>query len=256
MSSISISALSSSQTTTNSINLIYLLFAMNLSAMKKVFDFENFRLAPHVEAQASAALLRPNPKLEHALSNSKSNGLPPISVLPMSGQYLSILTQLIGAKSVLEIGTLGGYSTICFAEAGAKVTSIEIDPKHRDTALQNVQGLDVEVILGAALDVLPKLVEEGRQFDMVFIDADFDDQWEQFDWAVQLTRPNGCVFLDDVVASMFKDGHVEDESSDSILAKIGRDERIQATLMPTVACHPMLPTPVFNGFILAIVKGV
>jgi predicted O-methyltransferase YrrM len=221
--------------------------------MDKVLNFENFRSAPQLEAQAISTLLRPNPKLEHALSNSAAKGLPPISVLPMAGQYLSILTQLMGAKSVLEIGTLGGYSTICFAEAGAKVTSIEINPKHRDTALENVKGLDVEVILGAALEVLPKLVEDGRQFDMVFIDADFDDQFEQFDWAVKLTRLNGCVFLDDVVASMFKDGQVE-EGSDSILVKIGRDERVKATLMPTVACHPISPTPVFNGFVMAVVK--
>jgi predicted O-methyltransferase YrrM len=222
--------------------------------MDAIFNFENFRLAPNLDAQAKSALLRPNPKLEHALANSAANGLPPINVLPMSGQYLSILTQLMGAKSVLEIGTLGGYSTICFAEAGAKVTSIEISPKHRDTAIENVQGLDVEVLLGAALDVLPKLAEEGRQFDLVFIDADFDDQLEQFNWAVNLTRPNGCVFLDDVVVSMIKDGQTE-KDSDSILMKIGKDERVQATLVPTVACHPMLSTPLFNGFILAIVKG-
>jgi predicted O-methyltransferase YrrM len=222
--------------------------------MDKVFNFENFRLAPRLDAQANSALLRPNPKLEYALSNSMANGLPPISILPMSGQHLSILTQLMGAKSVLEIGTLGGYSTICFAEAGAKVTSIEINPKHRDIALENVRGLDVEIILGAALDVLPKLVEEGKKFDMVFIDADFDDQLEQFDWAVKLTRANGCVLLDDVIASMFKDGQV-DNPSDSILTKIGKDERVKATLMPTVASHPMLSTPVFNGFILAVVKG-
>jgi predicted O-methyltransferase YrrM len=100
----------------------------------------------------------------------------------------------MGAKLVLDIGTLGGYSAICFAEAGAKVTSMEINPTHRDLALENVDGLDVEIILGAALDVLPKLAEEVRQFDIVFIDADFDDQWEHFDWAVKLTRPNGCVF--------------------------------------------------------------
>ncbi|KAK7429913.1 hypothetical protein QQZ08_003535 [Neonectria magnoliae] len=143
----------------------------------------------------------------------------------MSGQHLSILTQLMGVKSVLEIGTLEGYSTICFAEAGAKVTSIEIDPKHRDVALEDVQGLDVEILLGAALDVLPKLAEEGRQFDMVFIDADFKDHWEQFDWAVKLARLNGCVFLDDVVASMFKNGQTE-EGSESILTNIGRDDRV------------------------------
>ena len=91
-----------------------------------ILDFENFRtLAPRFVAQAQSALLRPNPKLDNALVNSAANGLPPISVLPLNGQYLSILTQIMGAKSVLEIGTLGGYSTICFAEAGAKVTSIE-----------------------------------------------------------------------------------------------------------------------------------
>lgn len=222
--------------------------------MEALLNFENFRLAPRMDAQAQAALLRPNPKLEHALANSADNGLPPISVLPLEGQHLSILTQLIGAESVLEVGTLGGYSSICFAEAGAKVTSIEIEAKHRDTALENVQGLDVEVLLGAALDVMPKLAEDGRQFDLVFIDTDFDGQWELFDWAVKLTRVNGCVFLADVVASMIMHGHTE-EGSESVLAKIGRDERVKATLVPTVVSHPMLPTPVFNGFVLAIVKA-
>lgn len=166
---------------------------------------------------------------------------------------MTILARTIGAKSVLEIGTLGGYSAICFAEAGAKVTSIEINPKHRDVALENVEGLDVEIILGAALDVLPKLAEEGRQFDMVFIDADFDDQWAHFDWAVKLTRANGCIFLDDVVVSMMKNREME-EGSDSILTKVGKDERVVATLVPTVATHPMIPTPIFNGFIMATVK--
>jgi len=222
--------------------------------MEAVLDFENFRKAPFIDAEAKSAFLRPNPKLDHALANSAINGLPPISVLPMSGQHLSVLTQLLGAKSVLEIGTLGGYSTICFAEAGAKVTSVEINPKHRDVALENVKGLDVEILLGSALDVLPKLVEEGRQFDMVFIDADFDDQLEQFNLAVNLTRVGGCVFLDDVVASMFKHGQVE-QGNMPLLTEIGKDERVQATLMPTVACSPMLPTPVFNGHILAIVKS-
>lgn len=227
---------------------------MERTAMETLTNYENFRLAPRIDAQAQAALLRPNPKLGHALANSAAKGLPPISVLPLEGQHLSILTQLMGVKSVLEIGTLGGYSSICFAEAGAKVTSIEIEPKHRDTALENVQGLDVEVLLGAALDVMPKLAQEGRQFDMAFIDADMNGLWELFDWAVKLTRVKGCVFLDDVVASMIKDGHTE-EGSESILTKIGRDERVKATLVPTVASHPMLPTPVFNGFVLAIVNG-
>ncbi|KAF9870672.1 hypothetical protein CkaCkLH20_11774 [Colletotrichum karsti] len=136
-----------------------------------------------VETVARKSLLRPNEKLDHAIANSQQNGLPAIEVSPLQGQFLAIQCQLIGAKTVLEIGTLGGYSTIWLAQAGAKVTSIEIDPKHRDVALQNVSGLDVEIILGAALDVLPKLAEEGRQFDMVFVDASWGEQEKYFDWA-------------------------------------------------------------------------
>ena len=221
--------------------------------IKPLLDFENFRLASRFDAQAQLALLRPNAKLSNALVNSKAKGLPPISVLPLSGQHLTIFARLMGAKSILEIGTLGGYSSICFAKAGAKVTSIEIDPKHRDVALENVKDLDVDIILGSAKDVLPKLAEEGRQFDMVFIDADFRNMWENFDWAVKLTRSKGCVFMEDVVASMILNGDLEDDR-DSILKKIGRDDRVMATLMPTVATHPMLPTPLFNGFIIALVK--
>jgi predicted O-methyltransferase YrrM len=126
---------------------------------------------------------------------------------------------------VLEIGTLGGYSSICFARTGAKVTSIEINTKHRAVALENVAGLDVKVLLGAAEDVLPKLVEEGRQFDLVFIDADMDHQWEEFGGAVKLTRVNGWILPDDVVASMFRNGPTGMEDGgikDSILTKIGR----------------------------------
>ncbi|KAG9257428.1 S-adenosyl-L-methionine-dependent methyltransferase [Emericellopsis atlantica] len=225
----------------------------DFSSLAAAVDFDNFRQAPVLETLADTSLLAPNPKLEQALTNSTAKGLPPISVVPMAGQHLSILTQLMGAKSVLEIGTLGGYSAICFAQGGAKVTSIEIDPKYRNVALENLEGLDVEVLLGAALDVLPKLAEEKRQFDMVFIDAYFEDHLEHFDWAVKLTRPGGCVFFDDVVASMFKNGEVK-PGVDSILTHIGKDDRVKAALVPNVACHPMLPTPALNGFVMALVK--
>ena len=101
--------------------------------------------------------------------------------------------------------------------------------------------------------MLPELAKEGRQFDMVFVDADLETQLEQFDWAVKLTRPGGCVPLDDVIASIFKKGY-EQEGSESIITQIGKDERVTPTLMPTVACHPAIPTPVYNGFIMALVK--
>ncbi len=221
--------------------------------MHPMLKFENFLEAPALNAQACSALLEPNPRLDQALANSKANGLPPISVLPMSGQYLTVLARLMGATSVLEVGTLGGYSAICFAQAGIKVTSIEINQKHRDVALENVHGLDVEVLLGSALDVMSKLAGEGKQYDMVFIDADMDGQMQQFDWAVKLTRPNGCIFLDDVVPPMFRDGNVGSGKA-SILSEIGKDDRVTAALMPTIASHPMFPTPVFNGFIMAIVN--
>jgi predicted O-methyltransferase YrrM len=229
--------------------------AEKLEKIKAAIRFENFLAAPRIDALAQAAFLRPNPKLEHALMNSAAKGLPPISVLPLAGQHLRIMAQAMGAKSVLEIGTLGGYSAICFAEAGASVTSIEIDPKHADVAIENTQGLDVEVLLGAALEVLPKLATQGKKFDMVFIDADFEDEWEHFDWAVKLTRPNGCIILDDVVAALILKGqHEEDYTGETFMTRIGRDERVTATLVPLAVSHSMSPKPIFNGYIMATVK--
>ncbi|KIW44137.1 uncharacterized protein PV06_05170 [Exophiala oligosperma] len=229
--------------------------------MESVLDFNNFHSAATVEDRAKSALLRPNPRLERALTNSAAKGIPAISVLPLAGQHLSIVARLMGAQSVLEIGTLGGYSAICFAGAGAdvRVTSVEADPKHRDVALENVEGLgNVEVVLGDAEEVMARFVREGRRFDLVFIDADLDRQWEEFDLAVKLTRRGGCVWLDDVVASMFKNGQVgreeQDPTTESVLTKVGKDDRVKATLVPTVVCHPaMSANPVFNGFILATV---
>ena len=148
--------------------------------------------------KAQSNLLRSNDRLDNAVANSAKHGLPRIAVSPSQGQMMSILCQLIGAKYVLEIGTLGAYSTIWFAESlpAIKVTSIEFNPKHRDISLENTKGLDnVEIILGAALEVLPKLAEEGRLFDFVFIDADWNEQTEYFDWAVKMTRKGGCVFV-------------------------------------------------------------
>ncbi len=103
-------------------------------------------------------------------------------------------------------------------------------------------------------NALAKLVaEKVAPFDMVFIDADFADHWEHFDWAVKLTRPNGCIFFDDVIASMFKNGQAEIVEG-SFLDKVGKDDRVKATLVPTVvSMYPVIETPVFNGFVLATV---
>lgn len=214
---------------------------------------DNVGASEKIDKLARSSLLTPNSRLENALANSKANGLRPIQVSPLAGQFLSIQAQLIGAKSVLEIGTLGGYSTIWFAEAGAKVTSIEIEPKHRDIALQNVDGLDVDIILGAALDVLPRLAEEGRQFDLIFIDADWGEQWEYFDWAVKLTRPKGCIYVDNVVRGILETGGGEEEEK-TLISRIGKDQRVTATLVPTASPHKGVASELLDGFILAIVK--
>ena len=208
--------------------------------------------AKKIDNHAEDNLLKPNAKLDHAISNSAAKGIPPISVTPLGGQYLAILCQLINAKTVLEIGTLGGYSTIWLAETGAKVTSIEIDPKHRDVALENTKGLDVELILGAALDVLPKLAQEGRKFDLVFIDAAWEEQWEYFQWAVKLARVNGCIYVDNVVRELLESETVAE--GETLITKVGREEKVKATVMSVVASQNNKVDEMLDGFMLAVVN--
>lgn len=217
------------------------------------------KAAVAIDTTAKKALIPRNQHRADAIRHSKANGLPAITVSALHGQYLAIQAQLIGAKSVLEIGTLGGYSTLWFAEqAGCKVTSIELNPKHRDVALHNVKDIskgEVEIILGAALDVMPKLVEEGRVFDMVFIDADWGEQRDYFDWAVKLTRNKGCIYVDNVVRVMREEmDEGKDVTQESLPAKIGKDERVTATLVQTVSSHRDVAEEMLDGFILAIVK--
>ncbi|EMC97614.1 hypothetical protein BAUCODRAFT_42496, partial [Baudoinia panamericana UAMH 10762] len=145
-----------------------------------------------------------NQRLNNAVSHANDNGIPDIAVSPLQGAQLSVLCKLVQAKNVLEIGTLGGYSTIWLAEStpDVKVTSLEFDPKHQAVAIQNTQGQglkNVDVRLGAALDILPQLAEEGKVFDFVFIDADWANQAAYFEWAVVLTRKGGCIYVDNVI---------------------------------------------------------
>jgi predicted O-methyltransferase YrrM len=197
--------------------------------------------ASKIDAQARTSLLKHEPQLaqqlDHALANSAAKGLPPITINALQGQYLAIQCQLINAKSVLEVGTLGGYSTIWFASTGAKVTSIEINPKHRDVALENTKGLDVEIILGAALD-----------------DAAWEEQFEYFQWAVKLARANGCIYVDNVVRELLEHENVGE--NESLVTKVGRQEGVTATLISTISSHKGKAEEMFDGFLLAVVKEV
>ena len=144
----------------------------------------NVRLAPAVDAHTEANLIPSTRGLIHAYDNSIAHDMPMISVTPSGGKFLSLLTTISGSRQVLEIGTLGGYSTIWFANAlkrngGGRVTSIEIDPSRRQVAIDNLKyaGVKVpdeaEVLLGAALDILPKLAKEITKGEKVCVPEPF-----------------------------------------------------------------------------------
>ncbi|KAJ5668701.1 hypothetical protein N7462_009771 [Penicillium macrosclerotiorum] len=202
----------------------------------------------------------------NAYENSAKQGLPMIAVSPVLGRFTSLLTTAIGASNVLEIGTLGGYSSMWFAQAvqgKGKVTSIEIDAHRRDVAIDNLRfaGLnvpeDVDVILGAGLDILPKLeleIQAGKRerFDFVFIDADRGNQWNYFDWGVKLSEKGSVVYVDNAVKGMLESGIVGSQERDSqtidLVAEVGKDERVDSVVMQTVGAKG------YDGFLLAVVK--
>ncbi len=150
-----------------------------------------------VDAYFSDLLSPPDPSLTAALETSIEGGLPRINVSPNLGKLLHLLAKSIEARTILEIGTLGGYSTIWLARAlaaGGRVISLEADARHAEIARANIAraGLAdvVEVRLGKALETLPALASEGLDpFDVVFIDADKPNNEAYFDWALRLSRP-------------------------------------------------------------------
>jgi predicted O-methyltransferase YrrM len=168
--------------------------------------------------QYLVGLLHPkDDALDQALQASAAAGLPPIAVTAPGGKLLHILARLIGAQRILEIGTLGGYSTIWLARAagpGGLVTSLELDEKHAKVAAANVAhaGLSstVDIRLGRASETLATIhAEGGEPYDMIFIDADKASIPEYFTWALRLTRPGSLILVDNVI----RNGGVIDASS-------------------------------------------
>jgi predicted O-methyltransferase YrrM len=170
-----------------------------------------------VDQYFSERLLPSDPILESALETSVAAGLPAISVSPNQGKLLQMLAQIVGARSILEIGTLGGYSTIWLARglrAGGRLITLEVDSKHADVARLNVSraGLQnvVEVRIGNALEILPQLsAERFGPFDLIFIDADKPNIPTYFEWALKLSRPGTLIIVDNVV----RGGAVTDANS-------------------------------------------
>jgi len=205
------------------------------------------RLAPHDEA------------LEAALAESAASGLPAISVSAAQGKLLHVLAKTVRAARILEIGTLGGYSTIWMARAlapGGKLITLEYDPKHAAVAAKNLAraGLakSVEVRVGAALDALPRLeTEKAGPFDLVFIDADKAGIPDYFAWALKLTRVGSLIVVDNVVR---RGQLIEENSADANVRGVRRfldlaaaETRVAATAIQTVGAKG------YDGFALALV---
>lgn len=200
-----------------------------------------------------------DPALDAALEASAGAGLPPINVAPNQGKLLALLVQMRSARTVLEIGTLGGYSTIWMAGAlppDGRLVTLEADPSYAEVARRNIAraGLEevVEVRVGPALATLPQLAAEGAgPFDLVFIDADKPSNADYFSWALTLARRGSVIVVDNVV----RDGAVVDASSPDpgiqgtrrLYELLGEEPRVSATVIQTVGSKG------HDGFVLALV---
>jgi predicted O-methyltransferase YrrM len=186
-------------------------------------------------------LLQPDPVLDQALADSQAGGLPAINVAPNQGKLLMLLAQMTGARRILEVGTLGGYSTIWLARAlpaDGRLTTLEYAPRHAEVARGNIAraGFEaqVEVKVGAAIDTLPTL--EGP-FDFVFIDADKTGYPDYFRWAVKLSRPGTVIVTDNMVrAGKILDprGDENAEGVRKMMELAAREPRVSATAVQTV----------------------
>ena len=204
-------------------------------------------------------LLAKDPALAAALTESEAAGLPEIAVAPNQGALLNLLVQAIGARRILEIGTLGGYSTVWLARAlpaDGKLISLEVSPKHAEVARRNVDnaGLSgvVDVRVGRALDLLPGIAAAGEgPFDLVFVDADKPSNPDYFDWAVRLARKGSLIVIDNVVrGGAVADGDSFDPNVKgvrSLAERMAADKRVSATVIQTVGVKG------YDGLAIALV---
>jgi predicted O-methyltransferase YrrM len=209
-----------------------------------------------VDEYLDTTVLDDDPVLSAALEDSDAAGLPKIAVSAQQGKFLSLLATAVGARRILEIGTLGGYSTIWLARGAGpdgRVTTLEYEPKHAEVARANIDragvGDRVEVLVGAALDTLPSVT--GGPFDLVFIDADKENNPGYLEWAVKLTRPGSVIVVDNVI----REGAILSPDQDAVLRGTRR-------VLELMGEHPGLDTAVlqtvgakhWDGFAIALVK--
>lgn len=212
-----------------------------------------------VDSYVTSKLVPPDDILESALRDSAQAGLPAINVTPAQGRFLNLLARVHGARHVLEIGTLGGYSTIWMARAlppDGSVVTIEFDPHCAAVARNNFERAGLSELIdlreGRALDILPQLKAEKRPpFDFVFLDADKEHHADYFEWSLELARPGTVIIADNVVRS----GAVIDENSDDpnivgtrkLFDLMHSSPRVEATALQTVGDKG------YDGFAMALV---
>lgn len=212
-----------------------------------------------VDAYFDSVLALRDDVMERVLKASSAAGLPEINVTAAQGKLLQLLVRSNGSRNVLEVGTLGGYSSIWMGRglpAGGRVTTLELKPEFAKVAEKNIAmaGLEkvVEVRVGKAIESLPILAAQEREpFDFVFIDADKPSNADYFEWAIKLSRRGTIIVVDNVV----RDGSVADAQSDDdgvkgarrVLEMMGKEKRVAATAIQTVGGKG------WDGFAMAVV---
>jgi len=214
-----------------------------------------------VDDFVSSTMIGPDPVQAETLRKNAAEGLPAIDVAPNQGKLLYLLAKIRGAKRILEIGTLGGYSTIWLARAlpaEGRLVTLEFEEKHAAIAAENIARAGfadrVEIRVGPALESLMELAGEGEEaFDLIFLDADKPNNPSYFEWAMRFSRPGTVIIGDNVV----RDGEVAnlattDEraiGSRRLLELMGSDDRIESTAIQTVGLKG------YDGFAMGVVKS-
>jgi predicted O-methyltransferase YrrM len=229
---------------------------MIMAGLKKSMGKE---LWTEVDGYVGRALVREDAELASVAGVNADAGLPSIDVSPPHGKMLQLFARMVGARSILEIGTLGGYSTVWLARAlpqGGRVTTLEIDAKHAEVARANLRRCGVadrvDVRVGPALETLQKLEQEGAgPFDLIFIDADKPNNPKYLKYAIALCRPGGVIIGDNVVRSGdVANPRSKDEAvigTRQFLEDMGKHPRLTTTAIQTVG------TKGYDGFALAFV---
>ncbi|MCV7028079.1 O-methyltransferase [Mycobacterium sherrisii] len=210
-----------------------------------------------VDAFLDSTVIGEDAALSAALAASDAAGLPPIAVSSQQGKLLSLLAGAVGARRILEIGTLGGFSTIWLARGvgpQGQVVTLEYEPRHAEVARANLQRAGVaervQVVVGPALETLPTV--SGEPFDMVFIDADKENYVDYLEWGVKLARPGAIIVVDNVIR---EGAVVAPEATDAggqatrrTLQLMGEHPRLDTAVLQTVGAKR------WDGFAIALVK--